>query len=114
MSATSATAATAPIQHVRVGDHEIAYREIGSGRPLVLLQRFRGTIDHWDPQFLDALATRRRVVTFDAPGVGGSTEAVPQTISGMANDAAEFAAALDLGRADWLGWSMGGMEPLST
>ena len=45
---------------------EYAYRDQGSGEiPLVLLQHFRGNLDNWDPALIDALASSRRVVTFD-------------------------------------------------
>ena len=45
----------------------------GEGVPLVLLQHFRGNLDNWDPALIDALASARRVITFDNAGVGGST-----------------------------------------
>ena len=41
--------------------------------PLVLLQHFRGYLNNWDPALIDALASTRRVVTFDNAGVGCST-----------------------------------------
>jgi hypothetical protein len=50
------TASTATTQYVEVGGSRIAYRSIGSGSPLVLLTRMRGTLDTWDPLFLDQLA----------------------------------------------------------
>jgi len=106
---TRTGAAAAPTKVIRVGELEVGYREVGSGAPLVLLQRFRGTMDHWDPEFLDRLAEGRRVIVFDTRGVGGTGGTVPQSISAMADDAAAFAAALGLGATDWLGWSMGGM-----
>ncbi len=53
---------------------DYAYREAGDGGvPLVLLQHFRGNLDSWDPALIDALASGRRVVTFDNTGVGGSS-----------------------------------------
>src|ERR1051325_6794930 len=55
---------------------DYAYRdtnpEQGTGVPLVLLQRFRGNLDNWDPALIDALAPNRRVITFDNTGAGGS------------------------------------------
>ena len=59
---------------------EYAYRELGDGDlPLVLLQHFRGNLDNWDPALIDALATDRRVVTFDNVGVGATTGRTPST-----------------------------------
>ena len=85
-----------------------AYRDAGDGGvPLVLLQHFRGNLDNWDPALIDALASDRRVVTFDNAGVGGSTGTTPNTIEQMAHDAVDFITALDLGQVDILGFSIG-------
>ena len=87
---------------------DYAYRDIGEGTPpLVLLQHFRGNLDNWDPALIDALATDRRVVTFDNSGVGGSTGATPGTITQMANDAVAFLDAMEFGEVDLLGFSIG-------
>lgn len=92
-----------------------AYRRLGSrtGVPLLLANRFRGTIDHWDPQLLDQLAREREVIIFDNAGVNLSTGAVPDSIGGMTQDLLRFVDALDLSEVDILGWSMGGMVALS-
>jgi pimeloyl-ACP methyl ester carboxylesterase len=85
-----------------------AYRQVGEGTPpLVLLQHFRGSLDNWDPALVDALAQRRRVVTFDNAGVAGSTGTTPSTITQMAHDAIAFLDALELGQVDLLGFSVG-------
>ena len=90
---------------------DYAYRDTGGGGedalPLVLLQHFRGNLDNWDPALIDALASTRRVVTFDNAGVGGSTGTTPDTIEQMARDAIAFIAALQLGQVDLLGFSIG-------
>ncbi len=90
---------------------DYAYRDTGSrardGVPLVLLQHFRGNLDNWDPALIDALASTRRVITFDNTGVAGSTGTTPNTVEQMAHDAIAFIAALDLGEVDLLGFSIG-------
>ena len=89
---------------------DYAYRDTGGGEdavPLVLLQHFRGNLDNWDPALIDALATARRVVTFDNAGVGGSTGTTPDTIEQMARDALAFLAAMGISQADLLGFSIG-------
>jgi pimeloyl-ACP methyl ester carboxylesterase len=89
---------------------EYAYRDTGAGAgavPLVLLQHFRGNLDGWDPALIDALATGRRVVTFDNAGVGGSGGTTPDTIEQMARDAIAFLTAMEFGQADLLGFSIG-------
>ena len=87
---------------------DYAYRDTGpGGAPLVLLQHFRGNLDNWDPALIDALAADRRVVTFDYPGVGGSTGQTAHTAEQMAHESIAFIEALDLGQIDLLGFSIG-------
>jgi pimeloyl-ACP methyl ester carboxylesterase len=101
-----------PNRLVRAGNGiDFAYRDTGGaasgGLPLVLLQHFRGNLDNWDPALIDALASARRVITFDNTGVGGSTGTTPHTVEQMAHDAIAFIAAMDLGQVDLLGFSIG-------
>jgi pimeloyl-ACP methyl ester carboxylesterase len=100
---------TAPNQLIRAGnDIAYAYREIGSSTvPLVLLQHFRGNLENWDAQLVDALAAQRRVVAFDNAGVGATTGTTPDTIEQMARDAIAFIAALNAPHVDILGFSIG-------
>jgi pimeloyl-ACP methyl ester carboxylesterase len=90
---------------------ECTYRDTApddsAGVPLVLLQRFRGNLDNWDPALIDALASQRRVITFNKAGVGSSTGTTPRAIGQMARDAIAFLDALDLASADLLGFSIG-------
>ncbi|HSQ33174.1 MAG TPA: alpha/beta hydrolase [Gemmatimonadaceae bacterium] len=97
-------------QVLRAGDIEFAYRTFGadSDVPIVLLARFRATMDDWDPAFLDALAAERRVVIFDNAGVGRSSGESPASIAGMAEHAGAFIRGLGYSLVDLLGWSMGG------
>jgi pimeloyl-ACP methyl ester carboxylesterase len=101
---------TAPTKHIRVDGVDVAYRRLGptQGLPLLLLQRFRGTLDHWDPVFLNGLAMMRPVILFDSLGVGRTAGATPTDVAGMADFAAAFLDALDVPQVDALGWSMGG------
>jgi pimeloyl-ACP methyl ester carboxylesterase len=85
-----------------------AHRDVGSGAvPLVLFQHFRGNLDNWDPALIDALASHRRVVTFDNVGVGGTKGTTPNTIEQMAADAISFLDAMELDRVDILDFSIG-------
>jgi pimeloyl-ACP methyl ester carboxylesterase len=87
------------------------YRRMGpqGGVPLVLLNRFRGTIDWWDPEFLDYLAAERDVIVFDNVGVGYTDGEPRDSLEGFAEGAIEFIEALGLAQADLLGWSLGGI-----
>jgi len=97
-------------EYVEAGPIRFAYRRFGkrSSTPLLLLQRFRGTMDHWDPLFLNLLGSRRELILLDNAGVGLSTGRVPESIQGMAHDAAAFLDRMALNQIDVLGWSMGG------
>lgn len=87
------------------------YRRLGprGGVPLVLLNRFRGTIDWWDPALLDRLAAEHDVIMFDDIGVGYSTGTPRDSVEGFADGAIEFIEALGLSQVDLLGWTLGGI-----
>jgi pimeloyl-ACP methyl ester carboxylesterase len=91
-----------------VGDIEIAYRIRGDGEPLLMIMGYGGTMDDWDPTLLGALERHYRVITFDNRGIGGTSAGTkPFTIDQFAEDTAGLLAALDIGQANILGWSMG-------
>ena len=100
---------SAPNQLIRAGNGiDYAHREIGSSTvPLVLLQHFRGNLENWDSQLVDALAAQRRVIAFDNAGVGATTGTTPDTIEQMARDAIAFIATLNAPHVDILGFSIG-------
>jgi pimeloyl-ACP methyl ester carboxylesterase len=112
--AVASSAAHAPTRTVRVHDHQIAYRALGpeGGVPLLLLNRFRGTMDHWDPALLAVLAAERRVLLFDQPGFARSEGQPPDSQAAFAANAAAFAQALGIAELDLLGFSMGGTVAL--
>jgi pimeloyl-ACP methyl ester carboxylesterase len=98
-------------RYIETSSGKLAYRVTGTagGIPLLLTCRFRGTLDDWDPTFIDALAQDRTVITFDNAGIGRSEGEVPTSIAGMADVAAELVKVLGLGKVDLLGWSLGGL-----
>jgi pimeloyl-ACP methyl ester carboxylesterase len=99
---------SASIKYIQVDSLKIAYKIIGKGKPIVFLQRFRGTLNDWDPAFIDAVAKSYQVILFDAPGVGLSSGNVPLSITKWADQAIQFTHALGISHAVFLGWSMGG------
>jgi len=112
MSATAATAGgylASPNRMVSAANGiDYAYRDIGGGTlPVVLLQHFRGNLDNWDPALIDALASTRRVVTFDNAGVGQSTGTTPSTVTQMARDAIAYLEAMEFDEVDLVGFSIG-------
>ncbi|GAB3333314.1 alpha/beta fold hydrolase [Marilutibacter aestuarii] len=99
----------ATTHHVDVAGVRAAYRSIGEGPVLLMANRFRGTLDTWDPRFLDALARERRVIVFDFPGVGYSDGEIPDDIALASAFIDGLASALGLDRFALLGWSWGGL-----
>jgi pimeloyl-ACP methyl ester carboxylesterase len=59
----SHTHLTAPTQFLNVDGAQLAYRRWGNATtgqpPLLMLQHFRGGMDHWDPLMTDGLAEGR-------------------------------------------------------
>jgi len=104
------SAAETPTRFVTVSGRRLAYRSIGDGTPLLLCVRFRGVLDDWDPAFLDALARKFRVITFDYTGLGQSVgEREPSYIPRrLAEDVIDLADALGLQKFALGGWSLGG------
>jgi 3-oxoadipate enol-lactonase len=88
---------------------QIYFEVRGSGPPLVLLVGLTQDVTLWDG-FVDELARRHLVVTLDPRGAGRSTASVDGLSTDvMAVDALAIMDKLEIGRADVLGFSMGGM-----
>ena len=100
--------------HVDVGGLTIAYDRAGSGPPVVLMHGFVGDgRSTWGDQ-LTALADDFTVVTWDAPGAGGSSD--PPEGFGMddyADCLAGFVGALRFRTAHLVGISFGGALALA-
>ncbi|RYY57863.1 MAG: alpha/beta hydrolase [Chitinophagaceae bacterium] len=102
------SAVSSPTLFASVNDRRIAYRQTGSGDPILLCQRFRGNLDDWDPAFIDALAVNYTVVIFDYTGLGSSTGKPHQDMKGFASDVADLAGFLGYNKVILGGWSFGG------
>jgi pimeloyl-ACP methyl ester carboxylesterase len=91
-------------------DGDVSYRSLGRGPAVVLIMGYSGSMDQWQPAFVDQLARTYHVVIFDNSGIG-QTSLPPgtMTMSSMADQTAALISALHLDRPAVLGWSMGGM-----
>ena len=106
----AATAVDAKTQFVEINGRRLAYRVVGSGKPLVLCNRFRGVLDLWDPAFIDALAAGGlQVITFDYSGLGQSTGEATYNPVALAKDGLDLITALGLQAPAIGGWSIGGI-----
>lgn len=97
------------IKKVKVGDVELAYYTKGSGKPLVMINGFKGAMATWDPALLDLLAKKYKLIIYDRRGIGESTDikGVPITVKQMAEDVQGLVKALGFQKIYVLGWSMG-------
>jgi pimeloyl-ACP methyl ester carboxylesterase len=94
---------------IQVDGAEIAYRRIGNGRPLLILNGFAATSADWDPSFIDRLASSNQLILLDNRGIGGSTDdRQPFDIARLADDVLRVVETLGIERVNVLGWSMGG------
>lgn len=109
MNAQKTNASNSETEFADVAGRKIAYRSIGSGDPIILVNRFRGTLDTWDPLFLDLLSEKHRVITFDYSGIGYSTGTLPTDIKDVAKDVKDLAAHLQIKKTTVIGWSYGGL-----
>ena len=104
------------VRSLEVAGVSTAYAVLGpvDGLPLLLLNGTGSPMSQWDPALLAGLAHTQRVIVYDYPGLGGSDPLPRQsrdgtiTVGGLAWLAAGLLAALRIGKADVLGWSMGG------
>jgi len=104
------TAVTTPNRFLDIDGRRLAYRVIGEGKTILLCTRFRGTMDDWDPAFLDGLAASGlRVVIFDYTGLGLSTGEASYSPLALAKDVRDLVAGLSLENIVISGWSLGGI-----
>jgi pimeloyl-ACP methyl ester carboxylesterase len=98
-----------PLEKVRVGEIDIAYKVFGKGDPILLFNGASASMDGWDPSFLRSLSSNHTVVVFDSRGVGNTTTgSKPYSMQLLANDTAGMMDALKIQEADVLGYSLGG------
>jgi pimeloyl-ACP methyl ester carboxylesterase len=86
---------------------KVAVRVQGTGDPLLLINGMTRPQHSWD--HFTRLLTGRTVISFDAPGVGGSPTTVrPLSIAELATLAVAVLDAAEVAEADILGYSHGG------
>ncbi len=98
---------------IRVNDIQIAYTDIGIGRPVVLIHGYPFNRSLWDEQIV-ALSSIYRVIAPDLRGFGESDAApATATMNEMAHDVALLMDHLEISRAAIGGLSMGGYVALA-
>jgi pimeloyl-ACP methyl ester carboxylesterase len=98
----------APVQRIDLPCGPIAYRQSGSGTPLVLIHGWRGSSRYWQGT-LDAFSEIRHTYALDLPGHGETPpRATPLDIDSLAAMTLDLADRWGLERFDLAGHSFGG------
>ncbi|MEZ5077874.1 MAG: alpha/beta fold hydrolase [Solirubrobacterales bacterium] len=94
---------------IEVDGRRFAWREVGEGAPLLLVNGYAATGADWDPTFLATLASANRVICPDNRGFGDSELGDGEvSVDGMAADLEALLDALAIERPAVAGWSLGG------
>lgn len=97
------------IESASVDGRQLAWRVVGEGSPLLLVNGYAATGADWDPTFLAALAARFEVICPDNRGMGESDlGSEPMSIDAIAADLQAVLAARGIESCPVAGWSMGG------
>lgn len=98
----------AKVEYVQTKNTKIAYYVRGHGEPIVLVNGFGMTMQHWDPEFLEELASTNQVIMFDYRGVGASSGSLKDlSQQEMVDDVITLLDALKIDQAHIVGWSLG-------
>jgi pimeloyl-ACP methyl ester carboxylesterase len=92
-----------------IDERRFAWRSVGSGPPLLLVNGYAATGADWDPELLMRLSRSFEVICPDNRGVGNSALGEGTlTMDTMAADLEALLDKLELERVAVAGWSMGG------
>jgi pimeloyl-ACP methyl ester carboxylesterase len=109
MAPTARTAGSATVNEIELG-----FQTFGEGRPLFLLHGGFGSVEMFGPNVV-ALAAGRQVIGVDLQSHGRTPAADrPMRFETMADDVAALIRHLGFGRADVMGFSLGGGVALRT
>ena len=99
------------MEQVEVRDLSVCCELTGEGYPLVLIMGFSANMDWWDPELVDDLSKKFRVLAFDNRGAGRTVtpDEGEFTIELLADDTVALIDALAIEKAHIVGMSMGGM-----
>ena len=97
------------VHTIELDGRRFAWRTLGAGRPLLLINGYAATSADWDPTLLDALGGSLQLICPDNRGMGESElgDASQLSIESMALDLERLLDALGIERLAVAGWSMG-------
>jgi pimeloyl-ACP methyl ester carboxylesterase len=97
-------------QSIELAGRKFAWRSLGAGSPLLLVNGYAASSADWDPTLLAALAGSYELICPDNRGMGSSElgSAAELSIDAMASDLEGLLDELEIERTSLVGWSMGG------
>ena len=97
-------------QTTTIDGRRFAWRALGGGTPLLLVNGYAASSADWDPTLLASLAGSFSLICPDNRGTGASElgDADALTVDAMADDLERLLDVLELERTPLAGWSMGG------
>ncbi|HEX8095735.1 alpha/beta fold hydrolase, partial [Jatrophihabitans sp.] len=103
-------ATRARVRTVQVGEVRIRTSVRGSGRPLLLVTGLGASLELAEPFERELAARGRQVISFDAPGIGGSTPyRSPRRMPGLVRTIIGMLDVLGYDEVDVFGVSLGGV-----
>ena len=97
-----------PSEEISIGAQRLRVSVQGTGRPILLIMGFAGSIELWEP--LRAELPGYQTVSFDAPGTGESDMSPwPLTVRGLARLTDQLCERLGYPALDVIGYSFGGI-----
>ncbi|MGR6964544.1 alpha/beta fold hydrolase [Geodermatophilus sp. URMC 61] len=100
----------AEVRTVQVGEVRLRTSVRGSGRPLLLITGLGASLELAESFERELAARGRQVISFDAPGIGGSTPyRSPRRMPGLVRTVSGLLDALGLDEVDVFGVSLGGV-----
>ena len=98
----------AETKYVMVGDIKVAYQEYSAGEPLLMIMGYGSTMDIWPGDLISKMSEDYQVIIFDNRGMGETTTGTKEfSIELFAEDSAGLLDALQISKANVVGWSMG-------
>jgi pimeloyl-ACP methyl ester carboxylesterase len=93
---------------MKIEDIDIGYKIFGQGSPILLIMGYASTKNLWEEKLIDWLTEEHQVIIVDNRGMGETTTGEkPFSIKQFAKDTYGLMEALEIEKADILGWSMG-------
>lgn len=95
---------------IELDGRKFAWRSLGAGPPLLLVNGYAASSVDWDPTLLAALAASYELICPDNRGMGDSElpSAAELSVDAMASDLERLLDELEIERTSLVGWSMGG------